>query len=974
VSIQDDRTTPDEIAARLIAIADAGERQKFLLQRRDFLNVAVVEALKVCADVDLLRDAGRALHIAEIAAETAALVADPLAEPLALWAQANALLYLGRYRECLDYYERARAVYARHGKELEAARLRVNEIAPLQHLGRYDDALHTADEAWVLLSGFEATRYAATLEMNVGNMHYLLGDYGQALIAYERGRELFATLNDPAQAARMDVNRARALENLDRFAEAEQLLEDAHASLLASAMAQEVARVDLNLGVLLLRQGRYQEALQRLERSHDGFAALGNDVEMTVVDHYRAHVYLALNLLPEALALAQACEREFARRGMKRQMALSEVVQGAAHRGIGNDAAALLLFDRARRIFSRRGAIVEVALVDLERAVLLRLTGAAASARRVARRTEKTFETRGLTVHAAQARIVQSWCALDLERPDEAESLARTALQIADGLELATLAYRVHHVLGRAAEAQGQVEQAHASYLAAVESIERLQSDLWVDEFRAAFLDDKLAVYEDAVRLALSQGWLEDAFELAGRASMQAQAGLTYQELEQAPDEAGQALLDRLRALRCAWHWEHTRLERPGDVESEDDPERSAAVEDVTWNKLRDIEGQLAELTRRWQVRYGRSASSELLGLKPGDYSAAAVQRSLKAGATLVQYSVVQGRVVAFVARCEGIQDAVDLGPAQEIAHLIENWRFGLESLKLYPPDAVTESLCADAQAHLHRFYDLLIAPLSLSPSSRAYRADEPDVLRLYIGLHPALSGVPFAALFDGAHYLVERCHVIHLAGGLVPGDFCPRTAALLAVGYSDGGRLPFAVEEARRVAQVFAARRTVPSPQRLLTEEAAVEAEFSRCSRRVDLIHLATHAAFRADNPFFSWVQLADARLTVADLYRLGLTGRPLVTLSACETGLGGRRGGGLIGFSRALLAAGAGAVVVSLWKVDDASTAALMECFYRQLATGQAAGAALRAAQLEMLAQSRHPLYWAGFVLVERATDLES
>ncbi len=173
MSNQDTGLTPDEIAAYFIAITDASERHGFLLQQRDSLDVSVIEALKARADAELLRDASWALHIAEVSAEAAAFLTDPLAEPLVLWAQANALLYLGRYRECLDNYERARTVYARHGKKLEAARLRVNEITPLQHLGRYDDALRAADEARELLSGFEATRYAAILEMNVGNMCYL---------------------------------------------------------------------------------------------------------------------------------------------------------------------------------------------------------------------------------------------------------------------------------------------------------------------------------------------------------------------------------------------------------------------------------------------------------------------------------------------------------------------------------------------------------------------------------------------------------------------------------------------------------------------------------------------------------------------------------------------------------------------------------------------------------------------------------
>jgi CHAT domain-containing protein len=94
------------------------------------------------------------------------------------------------------------------------------------------------------------------------------------------------------------------------------------------------------------------------------------------------------------------------------------------------------------------------------------------------------------------------------------------------------------------------------------------------------------------------------------------------------------------------------------------------------------------------------------------------------------------------------------------------------------------------------------------------------------------------------------------------------------------------------------------------------------------------------------------------------------LVVLSACQSGLGRHvNGEGLIGFTRALLHAGARATLVSLWRVDDQATADLMKRFYYQLLKkGLPAPAALRAAQLEMAgpkSEWRDPYFWAGFVL---------
>ena len=101
------------------------------------------------------------------------------------------------------------------------------------------------------------------------------------------------------------------------------------------------------------------------------------------------------------------------------------------------------------------------------------------------------------------------------------------------------------------------------------------------------------------------------------------------------------------------------------------------------------------------------------------------------------------------------------------------------------------------------------------------------------------------------------------------------------------------------------------------------------------------------------------------------------LVVLSSCETASGRILGGeGLSGLSTAFLAGGAHTVVASLWAVDDRATETLMREFYRVLGTGRNASAALRMAQNRVRSdrQTRHPWYWAGFVVVgDGATTVE-
>ncbi|WMX48184.1 CHAT domain-containing protein [Streptomyces roseicoloratus] len=124
--------------------------------------------------------------------------------------------------------------------------------------------------------------------------------------------------------------------------------------------------------------------------------------------------------------------------------------------------------------------------------------------------------------------------------------------------------------------------------------------------------------------------------------------------------------------------------------------------------------------------------------------------------------------------------------------------------------------------------------------------------------------------------------------------------------------------------------------------------------SEPYDVLHLACHYGVDRARPSRSAIRLADARLTVEDFLSVRLDAS-LVVVSGCETGAQqNRKGNELIGLTRALLHAGARAVIVSQWAVDDVSTALLMAVLYRELGRGRPAATALSAARSEVRAMS--------------------
>jgi CHAT domain-containing protein len=219
---------------------------------------------------------------------------------------------------------------------------------------------------------------------------------------------------------------------------------------------------------------------------------------------------------------------------------------------------------------------------------------------------------------------------------------------------------------------------------------------------------------------------------------------------------------------------------------------------------------------------------------------------------------------------------------------------------------------------------------------------------------------VPFAALHDGAAALGSR-HALALAPSArvaLRGLRRQPSPAREVLALGESSRLPHAAREAEFVAALFERGRACIG-------EAATLAALERGAAQADVIHLACHAAFRADNPRFSALRLHDGPLTV-DLAEALALGPCTVVLGACESGLGEVGvGDETVGLVRAFLVAGAARVLASLWPVDDAVTADFMAAFYGALVAGQPPALALRKAQERVIFTHPHPHFWGAFAL---------
>jgi len=177
---------------------------------------------------------------------------------------------------------------------------------------------------------------------------------------------------------------------------------------------------------------------------------------------------------------------------------------------------------------------------------------------------------------------------------------------------------------------------------------------------------------------------------------------------------------------------------------------------------------------------------------------------------------------------------------------------------------------------------------------------------------------------------------------------------------------LPESRDEVETVAQDFTQPRTV------LLGAQATETNFKRLPLyRYNVIHLALHGYVDPEFPDRSALIFApeqppidDGLLQVREIRNLHLNAS-LVTLSACDTGVGPVGEEGVANIENAFIDAGAQSVVATLWQVEDQATAHLMTSFYENLGHREEKAEALRQAQLELLHDGAPPYFWAGFVL---------
>jgi CHAT domain-containing protein/Tfp pilus assembly protein PilF len=786
-------------------------------------------------------------------------------------------------------------------------------------------------------------------------------------------------------------------------------------SLLVAGTIINLGNVDRERGNLDAAQEHYERAIALIERLKPddpdlarALSALGHVEkdrgELTLAEeHYRRALGIRQKLAPESLDvagsfqnlgflaqnrgdLAAAAELFHSALALREKLAPDSpaVAESLGNLGINQRLQGNLekADDYLRRAIEIRGSSTQESLalakMRIERARVAAELGRLEQAEDLYGRALASLE-RQYSGSLPLTQILEGQGTVARERGDlpKAEDLFARALAVREKIapDSADTAWSLND-LGRLYRQSGRLERAADPLCRATRVLDRQRKRLGgILEDRSAFGGTTTEVYRDCLAALIDLGRPEEAFETLERGR-------------------ARSFLDLLAERELRW-----TADLPPDLarerkEADTDYDRTLAalgrlsvVRDEA--EIERLSIHLRELRIRQEAIAAkiRQASPRAAALQvPQPLDLAGAQAVLDPGTVLLAWSVGKERSFLFVIPRRGKLDVFPL----EIGDRSLRQRVGSFLNLLRRPDSDLSVISRQGR----ELYDLLLGPAE---------ARIAGAKRLLVSPDGPLHTLPFAALVRGGRYLAagkplhtvlsatvyaeikKSRHEGHSAQQVSLAAFGDPSYPPLAPGRSprhpevraamDRGLaltpLPSTREEVRDIATLY------PQTQAFLGSEATEERAKS-IGQDTRYVHFACHGLLDERFPLNSSLALTipenpgegreNGLLQAWEIFDGMRLDADLVTLSACDSGLGQEMGGeGLLGLTRAFQYAGARSVLASLWSVSDISTAVLMKRFYGYLREGRSKDEALRSAQVELIRGQdfAHPYYWAAFLL---------
>lgn len=777
----------------------------------------------------------------------------------------------------------------RCGEPVLEAEARMSHALVLDDLGRPAAALQEIGQACQQLTGLRLARASmqrALILRRVGRDDEALAGYQQALAAFRRHGDL--------------VWQGRALVNRGVLRGYHGELGPAYADLTQAqqiyrqlGLSTALAQTQHNLGFLAALSGNVTGALEHYDRARDLLRSTG---AAAVTELDRAELLLMARLLPEARAAVEEAIRAARRGRLSALLGQAQLLSARIELTAGRFAQARASAALARATFIRQGRPTWAALA--------RQAGVAARAadRVPDGRAVSALELVGDEL-AAVAWLPRAW--------DAWIEAAHLAVQVGDVATAtrclgkataarrsgpAPLRARAWHAAAMVALQEGRVTAAKRHASAGYLVIERHQASLGATEL--GMMGRAAGVHLAALRLRLS---LRE-HDLPGALRWLQRVRSSGSRLPPARPSADPVIAARLTELRS--------ITADISCAAIDSPRRRRLL-----RRQRAVEEEVRQ--RSWHTGQQGAVASHPPRL--AQLSAALGER------VLVELFALDGDVHALTL-ADGRVRHQRLCTVAEVTGELAGLRFAMRRFLVYAGDPAAAARAARSADYAAGELDRML----LRPLARLI-ADRPLVLTPTEALH----ALPWP--------LLASCHGLPLA--VSPSSWQWWQACQRPV---PNGRLVLVAGPAppHAATEVAVLHRQLPQAVSLTGQQATVTRTLSALDG-ASWGHLACHGTFRADNPLFSHLEVADGPLTVADLSALRQPPAVLV-LSSCDAGLSAvHPGDELQGLAVSLLGLGARTVIASLGPVADETTLTLVTDMYARLTAGYPPSAALAAAQ---------------------------
>jgi len=901
-----------------------------------------------------LSDYKQALLYFEQGLEIAQEIGDRPGEAMTLTGIGLVYHALSDYEQALAYFQQALGIFREIGDREGEAMTLSNIGLAYYALSDYERALAYYQQALPIQQKIGDRRMGATTLIYIGGVYQALSDYEQALAYFQQALGIFREIGDRGGEAATLNGIGLVYHDLSDYEQALAYYQQALTIWREIGRRAGEAMTLTGIGMVYHDLSGYEQALAYFEQGLEIAREIGDRQMETKTLHNIGAVYYALSDYEQALAYYQQALPIQQEIGDRAEEAGTLYNSGGVYLALSDYKQALAYYQQAlpiwREIGIRAGEAMTLADIGVVYALqsdykqaLAYLEQALTVQREIGDREGEAATLADIgAVYALQSDYKQALAYLEQALPIQREIGDR-------GGEAATLGY-----LAVVYQAQGQEAQALKHILQAIGILESIHGELKVETLQSAFAAGTADHYHYAVRLLLIQGREAEAFRYTERGRARTFLTLLGNQRVDPKGSEDPDLIQREAQLRG----ELAGLERQLQEEwSKPADQRSQQVIDHIIANLQARRQEYKELLTQLQLTNPEYAT--LVSINPLTLEEAqALLREQAPDVTLVSYFVGEEETVIFVVSPEAFHaETVSVG-RKELRRQAEALLAQMKAQPLLP-----QAWQEPAQA----LYEWLVAPVRghLPPAN----PDAPPCLGIIP--HDLLHHLPFGLLYDGENTLLDNYTLFH-APSVSSLRFIfekrhPQADTLLALANPDAPGAPhlrYAVEEAQAVAALF-------GTQPLIGPE-ATEGRLKAHAGEYGLLHVAAHSDYNPHSPLFSAILLQpdgteDGRLETHEVFNLDLPQTDLVVLSACETHLGElSRGDELVGLERAFVRAGSPSLLTTLWPVDDAATAELMERFYTHLRAGVPKAEALRLAQMETRAEHPEPYYWAGFVLV--------